>query len=961
MTTPPAPPPQILLSLPPAMAAAFAAPGGSREFPEWFASCDPPGSKLGSAGGVVRLLHEDWKALGCPGAFDAWVGQAPRLAVLAGGQSRRLPAYAPVGKIFIPMPAMRWSLGQRIDETLLDFMLPDFLRVLEPAWGRYPLAVCSGDVVLRFPERMPPVPDADLVGLGMWVAPEAASSFGVFFARRSSPDTLAFFKQKPSPEEIRSHARDFLFLIDTGVWLLGPRAIAVLLGQCGWDPERGAFRTGEPGFSDLYQGFGPALGSHPAAPDPLISSLSAAILPLPGAEFYHLGTSRQLIESVSSLQNSRLDQTGSAPLDLKPHPDIHVLNADFPFRTRSVSNRDLWIENCTLDPDQPVGRQQVITGVSGPRFELRDGICLDVVPVGRDEWCLRPYGFDDRFEGAIGDASTLWMGSPVVDWFRARGLTFAEAGLDPGCDIQLAALFPVVDAAGPDAQLIAWMQDPVDAPDARARFLGRRLSAMQISEEANIARLEAARRARIAQTLPRMREHARSNPFYRLDLSSVASFYPATDAANDRPPPDDPLLAIHDAMLESAIARSPGEAARHEARAFAFLRDAVLEGVRPLLRPPRRSSMPDQIVWGRSPVRLDLAGGWTDTPPYCFKLGGSVLNVAADINGQPPVQVFLRVAPEPVVVLRSIDLGVEARIETFEDLARYAEPGSGFALARASLCLAGFHPAFLEGAPHRTLREQLAGFGGGIEISMLAAVPKGSGLGTSSILAATLLGTLSEACGLNWEPAAIVKLVLAIEQLLTTGGGWQDQAGAIYRGIKLIETSPGLAQDPAIRWVPEHLFADGTHLAATRLYYTGIARMASGILHEIVRGMFLNSKPRLDTLADIRRNASTAFEAFLKSDWNGVAGCVQRSWHLNRRLDRGTDPPPIRAIFDAVADFTAGAKLLGAGGGGYALFLAKDEEAARRLQRTLEENPPNPSARFVSMAVSDIGLQVTRS
>ena len=66
----------------------------------------------------------------------------------------------------------------------------------------------------------------------------------------------------------------------------------------------------------------------------------------------------------------------------------------------------------------------------------------------------------------------------------------------------------------------------------------------------------------------------------------------------------------------------------------------------------------DQIVWARSPVRLDLAGGWTDTPPYCIEHGGKVLNVAVDLNGQPPIQVFARLSDRPELVVRSIDLGV---------------------------------------------------------------------------------------------------------------------------------------------------------------------------------------------------------------------------------------------------------------------------------------------------------------
>lgn len=74
--------------------------------------------------------------------------------------------------------------------------------------------------------------------------------------------------------------------------------------------------------------------------------------------------------------------------------------------------------------------------------------------------------------------------------------------------------------------------------------------------------------------------------------------------------------------------------------------------------------------------------------------------------------------------------------------------------------------------------------------------------------------------------------------MLTTGGGWQDQAGAIFRGVKLIETEPGLEQRPTLRWLPEHLF-DAEHANRTMLlYYTGITRLAKNILYEIVRGIF---------------------------------------------------------------------------------------------------------------------------
>ena len=117
-----------------------------------------------------------------------------------------------------------------------------------------------------------------------------------------------------------------------------------------------------------------------------------------------------------------------------------------------------------------------------------------------------------------------------------------------------------------------------------------------------------------------------------------------------------PLMTrIHDAMFR-------GE--REEA--FALLRNGLTDGVLAQKQQPRLSVYPDQIVWGRSPVRIDLAGGWTDTPPYCLMEGGAVVNIAIELNGQPPLQTYIKPCREPHIVLRSIDLGAMEVIETYE-------------------------------------------------------------------------------------------------------------------------------------------------------------------------------------------------------------------------------------------------------------------------------------------------------
>ena len=250
--------------------------------------------------------------------------------------------------------------------------------------------------------------------------------------------------------------------------------------------------------------------------------------------------------------------------------------------------------------------------------------------------------------------------------------------------------------------------------------------------------------------------------------------------------------------------------------------------------------------------------------------------------------------------------------------------------------------------------------GGGVEISMLAAVPKGSGLGTSSILAATILGVLSDYAGLKWDMLEISRRTLALEQMLTSGGGWQDQVGGVFPGVKLVQTVPGLEQSPVVRWLPQRFF-QGQEKACMLLYYTGITRVAHDVLGEVVRGIFLNAKTQLETVHRIARVSRFCYDAIQCGDFAGFTEAVRRSWTLNQQLDSGTNPPEVQQILDSAGNDLAAAKLLGAGGGGYLFMITNDADAALRIQQHLEKNPPNPAARFIEFSLSETGLQITRS
>ncbi|MBN2451765.1 MAG: bifunctional fucokinase/L-fucose-1-P-guanylyltransferase [Lentisphaeria bacterium] len=986
---------QLLLSLPPACASRFdtlglRVPAGT------FATHDPPGSKLGSGGGMANVLAAAWRDSGS-GSFASWLGGAVRLVVHSGGESRRTPAYAAEGKVFTPMPVLRWSYGQRFDQTLLDVQAPLLEAVVRAASRRSVAAVYSGDVLLRgsLPEELP---DADVVCVGLWESPEAAVRHGVFFCDRDHPRHLLFMLQKPPIEVLREQSREALFLVDSGLWLFSSRAVSVLMELCGWDGA--GFPGGVPLFYDLYTRFGAALGSRPGDPAAGVSDLSVAVVALGEGTFYHLGTSRELVQTTLRLQNAVLDQRRFGGFSQK-HPAIFLQNADVGIGL-SDANHTLWIENASVAPGWRLAHSHVITGVPENDWHLRlpPGACLDMVPVEDTAWCVRFYAMDDAFRGPVGDPSARWLGISARHWFETRGLTPEACGIDPATDLQHAALFPVLGAGELEEGFVQWLlgdagpweaeggaveaavNRPVSAsteaaesggsPPAGAAAAGvwaeryrscRRLSASELATQAALDRRAAQRRGRQVRALSRLARVPGHPVFQRLDLEHAASLLAGVPlesvcAAGSEGGLD--AARVH--MFRALCGRRRRERRWRdaEARAFGAMRELLVSwgGSGPAL--PLRHLLDDQIIWGRSPVRLDLAGGWTDTPPYCLVHGGAVVNMAVELNGQPPIQVFGRCTDRPEIVLRSIDLGRTETVTSFEQLRGYREVGNAFSIPKAALALAGFLPEFRHGGGGDSLGEVLGTFGGGIELTLMAAVPKGSGLGTSSILAATVLGTLSELCGLAWPPQELMVRTLVLEQLLTTGGGWQDQAGGIAPGVKLLLSHPGPRQEILVRWLPDAMLRRQLN-GAVLLYYTGLTRVAKGILQEVVRGMFLNAAGPQGILERIGANALRLADALQHQDWERFCRCLGRSWELNCRLDAGTAPRSVRHLLAGVADHLEAAKLLGAGGGGYLLMVARNEEAAARVRRLLNARPLHPTARFVDMSISDSGLQVTRS
>ena len=855
---------KILLSLPPNVVDCFHdVTGLSRD--EFFCTCDPVGHRLGSGGGTAWLLQQ---ACG-DDQFDDWLPKDKRILVHAGGQSRRLPSYAVSGKILMPLPVLRWERGQRLSQTLLDLQLPLYRQMMAMAPDTIHTMVVSGDVCVRATQPMPTIPDADVVCYGLWLPASTAKNHGVFVSSRTTPTVLKQMLQKPSVKTLNELQKDHYYLTDVGVWLLSDRAVKVLMNRC----EGRAY--------DLYGEFGCSLGTDPTIDDAELRELSVAILPLTGGEFYHFGTSREMISSTLALQNLVSDQRQIMHLDRKPHPNIFVQNAVTEV-TFTEENTNIWIENSHVPKSWQLSRDNIITGVPRNDWDitLAPGECIDVVPVGDSDYEVRRYRIDD----------------------------------------------------------------PVDSN--------------AVAERANLHRLFAQRRDFQRENWPALAKNWQHSVFYQLDLADAAEQFRNEQIPLPPPlPADAPLMTrIHDAMFRGD---SDG--------AFGLLREGLMQSSQNAqLSIVNYQLCQDQIVWARSPVRIDIAGGWTDTPPFCLMEGGNVVNLAIELNGQPPLQCYVKPCREPHVVLRSIDLGATEVVETNEQLSDYKKVGSPFSIPKAALTLAGFGSPVAVGCAAAvpqppSLRSQLEAFGCGIELTLLSAVPAGSGLGTSSILAATVLGALNDFCQLGWDKNEIGYRTLILEQMLTTGGGWQDQFGGVLGGVKLLQTTSGFNQNPLVRWLPDGLYTQPEYQQCHLLYYTGITRTAKKILAEIVRRMFLNEHDQLLLLRQMKQHTMDMYEAIQRQDFRQMGLLVRKTWQQNQLLDSGTNPPEVAALTALVDDLCLGYKLPGAGGGGFLYMVAKDPEAAARIKTVLNENRLAPNARFVDMTLSKTGLQISRS
>jgi galactokinase/mevalonate kinase-like predicted kinase len=332
--------------------------------------------------------------------------------------------------------------------------------------------------------------------------------------------------------------------------------------------------------------------------------------------------------------------------------------------------------------------------------------------------------------------------------------------------------------------------------------------------------------------------------------------------------------------------------------------------------------------------------------------------VAVNLNGQPPIHAYARTCSESHIKLTSIDHGVSVTIRDLEELHQYRT--DGFGLAKAALVLSGFSTdtgTWPRGVT--TLEQILEHFGGGIELTTLAAIPSGSGLGTSSIMAAVLVAVLARLTGRELTQRELFNRVLQLEQELTTGGGWQDQIGGCVGGTKLITTRPGLVPDPMIHFVPSDLIDPNKNGGRTLLFYTGIRRLAKNILHEVVGRYLDRNRETLATYRNLQALPHQLADALSRRDMPAFGKLIGESWKLNKELDPNSTTPEIESLLDQLHPHIQGAKLLGAGGGGFLALVCSSPESLQNARRILNGVEINDRRRFFDYSISQTGLELS--
>ncbi|XP_007938609.1 L-fucose kinase [Orycteropus afer afer] len=403
-------------------------------------------------------------------------------------------------------------------------------------------------------------------------------------------------------------------------------------------------------------------------------------------------------------------------------------------------------------------------------------------------------------------------------------------------------------------------------------------------------------------------------------------------------------------------------AARHyEGAGQILIRQAVMSAQHFVSTEPVELPAPGQWVVAECPARVDFSGGWSDTPPLAYELGGAVLGLAVQVDGRRPIGARARRIPEPELRLavgpRQNEMAVKLVCRSLDDLQDYCQPHAPGALLKAVFICAGIVGVCSE----LPLSDQLLhAFGGGFELHTWSELPHGSGLGTSSILAGAALAALQRAAGRAMSTEALIHAVLHLEQVLTTGGGWQDQVGGLVPGIKVGRSRAQLPLKVEVEeiTVPEGFIQKlSDHLL---LVYTGKTRLARNLLQDVLRSWYARLPAVVQNAHSLVQQTEECAKAFRQGSLPLLGQYLTSYWAQKKLMAPGCEPLAVRRMMDVLAPHVHGQSLAGAGGGGFLYLLTKEPRQKAALEAVLAkvEGLGNYSIHLVEVDTQGLSLQL---
>jgi fucokinase len=483
---------------------------------EAFVAPDLEGRRIGSGGStlwcLVEVLRRERERRGIDftgsGAIQQALNNLRILIVHAGGDSRRLPAYGPCGKIFVPLPG---ASEAPLPPALFDRLVPAFLALPEGIPGTGQVVVAAGDALIRFDAGSVEFLQPGLIALGCYATPEEASRHGVFCT--GAGGAVSLYLQKPSIEtQQAAGALDACgrSLLDIGVMHMDAATAAALLSAFGVEPRgegsldftpQARRRILQHGV-DLYREICCALGRAAtlehytrgarksgstwprkllAQAFPALSAIPFCVQLVPACKFLHFGSTQQLIESGLAL--------AAEDRSLPPSSTLLVVNSTVSGQGR-VSGTHSWVEGCRITSRLALSGRNVIVGVDvNEPLALPREACLEVLPGrsrgGENVYFVRCYGVHDTFKHSLLEDGQF-CGRPLLSWLGAAGVQPDEvwSGVEHPAERSLwnARIFPAERKASGFRRWL-WLYAPESASVAelRAFHLADRYSAAEVA------------------------------------------------------------------------------------------------------------------------------------------------------------------------------------------------------------------------------------------------------------------------------------------------------------------------------------------------------------------------------------------------------------------------------------------------------------------------------------------------